>query len=74
MFSFFKKHRFTFDVLGTLVFGWGAVEMMLEYTGPEGKATDLFRSVVFGIMSVIKLVDVIIFLRKNKRAEQARSQ
>jgi hypothetical protein len=71
MFSFFKKHRLTINVLGVLVFGWGAVEKILEYTGPDGKTTDLFGAIIFGFMSLIKLTDVIGHF-KSRRAKVKR--
>jgi hypothetical protein len=68
MFSFFKKHSLMINVLGALVFGWGAVEKILEYSGPDGNAIDLFGAIIFGIMSLVKLTDVMGHLRKKKQA------
>ena len=54
------------NVLGALVFFFFFVEKILEYTGPDGKVMDLFGATIFGIMSLVKLTDVMGHLRKKR--------
>jgi phosphatidylglycerophosphate synthase len=59
MFSFFRKHKLTLDIIATIVFALGSIMYAIEYFETENKKMKLFGAIIFGIMTIFKLVDVI---------------
>jgi hypothetical protein len=70
MFDFFRKHKLTFDILATVVFALGSIMFPIEYFGAENKKMKLFGAIVFGIMTIFKLVDVIEHFKSKVKIEK----
>ena len=73
MFNFFKKYKLVFYILAVIVFGIGSYfnfydYFTLEYNNPKAKKMDLFGGIVFGILAIVKIIDVAEYFlnKKNK--------
>jgi hypothetical protein len=58
-------------VIALLVFGAGSVWNIIDFFYYEGKKMDLFAGIVFGLMALIKLTEVIYYLRKRDKTVQS---
>ena len=72
MFNFFKKHKLTFYILAVIVFGVGSYfnfydYFTWEYSNPKAKKMDLFGGIIFGILAIVKIIDVGDFLNKKNK-------
>ena len=67
--SFFRKNKFFFDILATIVLAAGSVLYWLEYTSTDGKKMDLITAIATGLLAIIKLTDIIEYIRKKKSTE-----
>jgi hypothetical protein len=70
MFGFFRKHKLTFDILATIVFALGSIMYAIEYFGAENKKMKLFGAIIFGIMTIFKLLDVIEHFKSKVKIEK----
>ena len=65
----------TFYILAAIVFGVGSYfnfydYFTLEYDNPKAKKMDLFGGIVFGILAIVKIIDVTeYFLNKKNKVE-----
>lgn len=66
MFSFFKKHKFLFDILALIIFAGGSVMYWFDYSANENKKIHLIAAIVMGVMAILKLTDVIEYIRERK--------
>jgi hypothetical protein len=65
--KFFRKYRLQFDIIAILAFAFASWIQFNEYGGPEGEKINLVSGIVFGLMTIIRVVDLIDDLKKKRK-------